>query len=108
VFVTPGIFAAGGRVQGEALSDRRRKTLTISCGLVADLFRDGESCRYRVTDDGLPADARVVDAKFDGFRDEVQLLIESDEFEPVPDGQPWPAICPMMRVVFDALAMSLN
>lgn len=76
----------------------KRKQLMVSGKLIVDMFRlvnwpDG----VEVASDGLPADCRVVGARYEPEHDAVILTLESDEFEPVQDGAIAPFITPLYR-----------
>jgi len=46
---------------------------------------------FRVVDNPLPADARIVAAHYDGRRDVFEVILASDEYKPVKVGNiiPW-------------------
>jgi hypothetical protein len=71
---------------------RRVRLLTIGDGFLPMVFGGGDH-HYSVVRDGLPADARVVGCRHWDWR--LELLIESESFDVVPDGQPIPAIEPI-------------
>ncbi len=69
-----------------------RKTLTITGTHLTELLSGGTKA-YTVADH-LPDDVTIVGASVRGTF--VDLVIESDEFEPVADGQPCPRIQPVI------------
>ena len=79
---------------------RRRKAIRISDRFLADLFREGART-YRVVKDAVPADAQVVSVHFDFSMAPAMIfmLVESDSFDEVPEGQPWPILDPKMETI---------
>jgi hypothetical protein len=66
------------------------------------LGREGEH-HYRVTKDPLPADTRIVNVQcqFIGLgRQDIVFLLESSEWEPAKDGDPYPEISPAMETIY--------
>lgn len=48
-------------------------------------------------DDPVPPDARVLDVRHDSWTQSLQLLIESETFSPVADGEVIPELRPTFR-----------
>lgn len=78
-----------------ARADRRCKVLRLGTGCLSLFLGEGDKS-YSVVRDGIPADAVIVDCQFRGIAESVLVLVASASFEPVPEGQPWPEITPMM------------
>lgn len=77
------------------MNDRRCKVIEVSTHFLADHFSAGVK-HFEVTDDAIPKDGTIVGVQFDGFGT-IKLLVESEEFPPVPEGMPYPTLSPQMR-----------
>lgn len=77
---------------GPANLDRRIKKLWLDQSFILDLFRKSDLPNRIVLPDvkGMPADAKVIDVRYDEFSRAWILLIQSAEFEEVPMGQQAP------------------
>jgi hypothetical protein len=87
------------------MNERRRKILRVSAAFLSHFF-SAEPMHYRVTEGAMPRDATVVDVKFNGFMCEVDMLVESAEFDAVPDGQPWPVHSILITRTMDRLSIN--
>jgi hypothetical protein len=74
--------------------------IRISDRFLADLFCEGART-YRVVKDAVPSDAQVVAVQFDFSiaPAQIHMLVESDSFDEVPEGQPWPELDPRMETI---------
>lgn len=79
---------------GQAL---RRKVLRVSADLLVALFTAGRRS-YEVVENALPDDAKVVGARYDSLRDEWEIAIESETFEPVEIAVPLPEMRPIVTL----------
>lgn len=77
---------------------RRLKILRITDTCLLELLMQ-QAILAEVTEDSIPADTRIADVRWDGFRQCVELLLESDEFPEVPEGNAVLAIVPVYRRV---------
>lgn len=69
---------------------RRVARLRFSVESFRTVFAPGpHPSGYEVVGTGLPADAKIVDARFE-YPNAVVCVVESDSYEPVPDGAPIP------------------
>lgn len=69
----------------------RLRLLRVAAPMLAGFFQEaGCAIPYAIDDNPLPADARIVDVEMDAPTEVVVLTIESDAFEPVPEGGPIP------------------
>jgi hypothetical protein len=77
---------------------RRRKILRLSVPGFLAMVR-GAFPPAEVIADPVPADARVVDVRLApwGLPETLEVLLESDAFDPVPDGEVYPVLSPMYR-----------
>ena len=57
-----------------------RRTLTISGDLLCQMFKAGTHPAYTVVREAVPADARVVNARWDGQNEHLVLYVVSTEF----------------------------
>lgn len=64
---------------------RRVREVRIEADVFINLLQWLDGTRY-VLCDGLPPDARVVGITVDKLYNTIQLYVESDAFEPVPEG----------------------
>lgn len=71
---------------------RKARTLRISTNLLCDFLHG--PVPPGITQQGFPSDAKIVDSRMVGSS--IELLIESDTFDPVPTLGPFP----MMEVTF--------
>lgn len=80
---------------------RRRKVLDVSDSLLVQILAEGVHDPFEVVADALPADARIVDVRFSAFHqpghNTLELLVESAEFEPIGEGQPYPHMATAIR-----------
>jgi bifunctional DNase/RNase len=63
--------------------------------LFCELFSAGPHHGYRVVDDAIPSDAMVLNARL-GWPFGIELLIASDSFAEVHDGQEIPDFAPLI------------
>ena len=75
---------------------RQIKRLVISPNLLLGACRTP----YRIKDNALPDDVKVVGTYLDEHKQLFNLIVESKTFESVPDGEPIPEVEP---VVFERL-----
>lgn len=77
------------------------KRLQISADLLFEMFSAGfHEGGYTVIDDAIPADAKLVNVRYfppHGWPNSIELLIESDSFAEVGEGQEPPTFSPTMR-----------
>lgn len=64
----------------------RRKILRISSQMMAAMINRNDQPYLMITSTGWPADARIVDARYNGFSDCIELAVESVEFDEVSPG----------------------
>ena len=77
-------------VAPEEKKSLRRKIFKLSLQDFTHIFKTGKEIKYYV-DKGFPEDARVVDVCPDIFTSGiVSFLVESDSFEEVQEGKPFP------------------
>ena len=77
---------------------QRRRILRLDSGFLPVIFGRDIRHSYEVVSDGLPPDTKIVNARMsDDFRD-LLILIESDEFSEVSDGERIPEITPAFGV----------
>lgn len=88
------------RADGEPLPGRRQALLRISPEVVLGLLFNLNREDHRVTISGLPVDARVIMSGYDLQMDTFVLRLESEEFEPVPDGAMFPYLNPSLTEHF--------
>jgi len=74
---------------------RKQRVLRLSAEAMRFFLSDGEH-RYRIIDNDLPDDARVVGAVFDEAQQQVCLIVESDGYRAIEDGAPIPELQPPM------------
>jgi hypothetical protein len=81
------------RIRSSGTSSRRRrvKRLALEVDRLLDLLRAIDGVR-RIRAEGIPDDARAVGVVVDRAWNTVDLYLESDEFDEVPDGEPVPAV----------------
>lgn len=75
----------------------KTKRLPISSELVFNLLR-GTHPGYFVTKNEIPADAKLINVRH-SWPDSVELLIWSDTFEDVPDGEEIPYFVPEFQSI---------
>ncbi len=70
----------------------KMKIFSISAELLKNVFQSGTYPERSVlVKNGLPEDAKICDIRFNGFdRCTVELLIESESFDFIPEGCPYP------------------
>lgn len=69
---------------------QRYKIYEISVDYLKEIFTEGTEVRFKIVE-GLPLDAKLIDfTKKQGSLDTLQLLIESETFEEIPKGHPFP------------------
>jgi hypothetical protein len=70
----------------------KRKWFSISLNSFVNLF-DGNIKNFKATEDTkLPRDTRIIDIRFNGWKNELDVLIESEEFEELKEGSEIPRI----------------
>lgn len=85
------------REQVEA--ERRYRTLHVAATFLVELVKAHSGDRYYLnTRDGLPDDAYLVRADYDGARDLFMLVVGSASFDPVPPRTLPPEIVPEITV----------
>jgi hypothetical protein len=57
-----------------------RRVLSLSGDLILQMFESGDHRGYRVISDAIPADARVVDVRWDGFGEMLKFYVVSAAF----------------------------
>jgi hypothetical protein len=72
----------------------RAKLLRISTELLFDLLRGDHPKGYRIVKDELPADALLVNVRH-GFPNYIEILVESESFEEMVEGQEFPFLTPV-------------
>lgn len=78
---------------------RRRRVMHVSCDMFLGLFCKGVRPGYEVIADAIPDSAIVADVLHSGFTARMAILIECPEFDPVPEGSPWPEMEPVLREI---------
>lgn len=76
---------------------RRIKILRIETDTFLEMLRGMDGIK-RIRCDGIPEDARVVGSVHTTVLNCVELAIESDEFDAVPEGQVPPELVPTFKV----------
>lgn len=78
----------------------RFKRLIITAELFFDLFTSGvhPPRTYRVDEDAIPSDARLVNVRH-GWPDALEILIESQSFEEVKQGDVIPELRPVITTL---------
>jgi hypothetical protein len=83
-----------------------RRVLRISDTLLLEMLRQDHEAHYRVIKDGLPADAKIINFAMEGAwtcgRGVAALLLESAEWEPSPEGKPYPDVTPTLQSLWHA------
>jgi len=77
----------------------RRKILRMSTSFLPLLLGRDTRHLYEITSDGLPPDTRVVNVRMSSNFVNLEFLLESDEFEEVPDGIEYPEIEPKFTTI---------
>jgi hypothetical protein len=75
----------------------KHRILPVSATLVFALLR-GEQLAYRVIKNEMPEDAKLVNVRH-GWPDTIELLIESETFEDIPEGAKIPFFVPEFESV---------
>lgn len=65
--------------------DYRYRVLELSKQALLDLFKQDE-IHWKVTEGKLPKDTRIVGSEYDARRGCLMMVIESKEFDKVPEG----------------------
>lgn len=73
---------------------RRLAIIPISDCILCQIFREGTR-ETRVLADPLPADARLIDVRYDVWTALVHLTFESESFPEVEEGKPIPQFNPL-------------
>lgn len=71
-----------------------KRLLKITETFLVDHFGQDREQHYKVIDDGLPPDARIVDCEFDPGT--IVLVLESAEWEPTAPGEDFPEVRPLL------------
>lgn len=78
----------------------RVKTLLITWELFRDLFTEGDHQQgYRVINDAIPEDGRLLNVRPAWGNNALELLIESDSFPEVKDGDTLPSLIPTTQTL---------
>jgi hypothetical protein len=77
---------------------RRFRILRITPELFIGLFTQGLHPGYLIFREAIPDGARIRNVRL-GWPDSVELVLESDEFEEVTDGDPIPLLTPVIERV---------
>jgi hypothetical protein len=77
---------------------RRFRLLRITSELFVGLFTKGLHPGYLVTKEPIPDDARIRNVRL-GWPDYVELVLESEEFEDLKEGDPIPSMTPVIERV---------
>ena len=77
---------------------KRFRILRISSELFVGLFTRGLHPGYLVTREALPDDTSIRNVRL-GWPDSVELVLESEEFGDVKDGDPIPLLTPVVERV---------
>ena len=72
----------------------KTKILQISGATVCSMFKRKTIHEIGVMPNGLPDDARVVGARLNNEMNFIELIIESDEYDEVPEGESPPTMDP--------------
>lgn len=84
---------------GETTSARpaaRLRILRISAELFLELFKQGTHPGYNVAINAIPDNTRIVNVRF-GWPECIEMLLESEEFDPVNDGEVIPYLSPTVE-----------
>jgi hypothetical protein len=73
----------------------RVKRLIISCDLFCHLFTQGAHRGYLVTEQAIPDDATIRNVRL-GWPTTLEVLLESETFETVREGDDIPLLSPQM------------
>jgi len=77
------------------MTDRRVKRLCISPRTFLDLFTEGFHVPYSVDENAIPPDAQIVNVRH-GWPDTIEVLIRSDSFPELHEGEEIPELVPWM------------
>jgi len=75
---------------------RRYRILRITSQLFVGLFTKGQHPAYLVTREALPDDTRIRNVRL-GWPDYVELVLESEQFDEVREGEPVPNLTPVIE-----------
>jgi hypothetical protein len=78
--------------------NRRYRILRITSQLFVSLFTKGLHPGYLVTQEAIPDDTRIRNVRL-GWPDYVELVLESDEFAEVREGEALPHLTPVIERV---------
>jgi len=89
--------------QSNGVGSHRLRILRISSDLFTQLFTADSHPAYEVMAEAIPRDAVIRNVRM-GWLDaagngQMEIMIESAEFEPLQDGQPIPYLTPVLRRV---------
>lgn len=73
---------------------RRIKRLQIAPAIFFRLFSAGDHAGYMV-EQGIPTDAKLMNVRH-GWPDMIELLIQSESFEEIKEGQEIPFLAPVV------------
>jgi hypothetical protein len=73
----------------------KAKIFKVSFVMFIQMFTAGIKYPYKIEKDTLPADARVIDIKYNAFDQTIDVLIESDKFEEIMPGNKFLHIMPV-------------
>lgn len=79
---------------------RRRKVLHVSCDFLLYLLKPDARPACEFASDPIPSNVRIVDARLDHFKcgnGSMVLILESPEFDVVPEGHPIPQLMPVYK-----------
>lgn len=82
---------------------KRWRLYEVSCRVLLAEAREGVHPAFQVTKDPMPADATVVRAQLCFMEDAIQFIVESAEFDIVPDGETVPVIRPVFSCQLEAV-----
>lgn len=57
--------------------------------------------RFRVVENPIPSDAKVVDVYYDAGQGLFNIVLESSAFDLVEEGKPLPIVKPMMQTIYE-------
>jgi len=70
----------------------KRKQITIASETLCGLLAPGEHRGYYVRDNSVPSDMKIIGSVHNFFNDSFTLILHSEEFEDVPNGEPIPEL----------------
>lgn len=80
----------------ESIRERRWKRLAVASDFLLDLCKVSEWMTVRVSHNAVASDAHLVKIEYDACRDTYYLVIESESYPPLAEGEPPQLLDPPM------------